>query len=101
MAPPGQAAPPAYVPPPPPPPVVRAPLPPAPPSPPVSGLPADAPKLVINGGTYSEKPELRMVIVNGRVAREGSDLGSGVVLEQIRPSSVVLGFKGAHYSIWY
>lgn len=89
-----------YVPPPPPP-VVRAPVPPAPPSPPVSGLPADAPKLVINGGTYSEQPGLRMVIVNGRVAKEGTDLGSGVVLQQIRPSSVVLSYKGAQYNIWY
>jgi general secretion pathway protein B len=88
---------------PPPPPVAlpRAPLPPAPPGEPVKGLPADAPKLIISGGVYSANPNQRMLIVNGQVVKEGADLGSGVVLQQITPSVVVLAFRGSHYRVVY
>ncbi|MDB5871284.1 MAG: ral secretion pathway protein B-like protein [Ramlibacter sp.] len=75
--------------------------PPAPPTPPVSGLPPDAPKLVITGGVYSTNRAQRMVIINGQVFREGADLGSGVALEEIRAKSVVLRFRGARYSAGY
>jgi general secretion pathway protein B len=64
-------------------------------------LPAGAPPLVISGGTYSANPAGRAVIVNGQVFREGADLGSGVVLEQIKPDRVVLGFRGSHYPVTY
>lgn len=86
-----------------PPPAARAPVPPLPTvqSPPVKGLPADAPKLVINGGVHSPNPARRRVIVNGQVVREGADLGAGVVLEQIKPDSVVLGFRGEHFHVMY
>jgi general secretion pathway protein B len=86
---------------PPPTPLVRTPVPPAPPTPPISGLPSDAPKLVINGGIYSENRSVRAAIVNGNVVREGADLGSGVVLAEIRPSGVVLTFHGNRYNILY
>jgi general secretion pathway protein B len=88
---------------PPPPPVAapRAPLPPAPPAEPVKGLPADAPKLVISGGVYSANPNQRMLIVNGQIVKEGADLGSGVVLQQITPSVVVLAFRGSQYRVMY
>jgi general secretion pathway protein B len=79
----------------------RPPLPPAPAAQPVKGLPADAPRLVISGGTYSANPAERLVIVNGQVFGEGADLGSGVVLEQVKPESVVLGFRGSHYPVMY
>jgi len=69
--------------------------------PPVAGLPADAPKIVINGGVYSERADMRAAIVNGEVVREGADLGSGVVLERIRPQGVVLAYRGARYSVVY
>ena len=86
-----------------PPPGGRAPVPPLPTvqSPPVKGLPPDAPKLVINGGVHSPDPARRRVIVNGQVVREGADLGAGLVLEQIRPDSVVLGFRGGHFHVIY
>ncbi len=71
---------------------------PAPPTAPVAGLPPDAPKLTITGGVYSTSRAQRMLIVNGQVFREGADLGSGVTLEEIRPKSVVLGFRGGRYS---
>jgi general secretion pathway protein B len=82
-------------------PAPRPPLPPSPPSPPVRGLPPDAPKLVISGGVYSPNRDQRMVIVNGKVVKEGADLGSGVVLEKITPVGVVLGFRGVQYRVIY
>lgn len=69
--------------------------------PPVAGLPADAPKVVINGGVYSESRAMRAAIVNGEVVREGANLGPGLVLEQIRPLGVVLGYRGARYTVIY
>ncbi len=70
-------------------------------TPPVSGLPADAPKLVVTGGVYSTNPAQRMLIVNGQVVNQGADLGSGVTLEEIKPKSAVLGFRGGRYSVAY
>lgn len=81
--------------------VARAPAPLAPPTPPVATLPPDAPKIVISGGVYSESKQARAAIVNGQVAREGDDVGSGVVLEQIRPQGVVLAYRGARYTVVY
>ena len=94
---------PAFVPPvqpPAPPPLARAPAPPAAPTPPVKGLPPDAPKLVVNGGTYSERRDMRMAIVNGNVVREGNTV-DGVVVEQIRPDGLVLAFRGSRYHVAY
>lgn len=68
---------------------------------PVKGLPPDAPKLVISGGVYSANPTQRMLIVNGQVFREGADLGAGVVLQQVRPESAVLGFRGERYNVYF
>jgi len=68
-------------------------------TPPVVGLPADAPKLVITGGVYSTNRAQRMLIVNGQVFNEGADLGSGVTLEEIKPKSAVLSFRGGRYSV--
>ena len=86
---------------PPPPPLPRAPVPPAPPSQPVKGLPPDAPQLIISGGVYSADPAQRRLIVNGQVVKEGADLGSGVVLQQITEGGVVLAFRGAQYRLMY
>ena len=87
------------------PPVQAAALPAAPPpaaaAAPVAGLPADAPKLAISGGVYSADKAQRMLIVNGQVVREGADVGSGVTLEEIKPKTAVLRFRGARYSVGY
>lgn len=50
---------------------------------------------------YSQRRDLRMAIVNGAVVREGQDLGSGVVLEEVRPRGVVLAFRGNRYNVVY
>jgi general secretion pathway protein B len=61
----------------------------------------DVPKLAISGGVYSDNAVQRMLIVGGQVVSEGAELASGVVLEQIRPRSAVLRFRGYRYSVGY
>lgn len=68
---------------------------------PIAGLPADAPKVAISGGVYSANVAQRMLIVNGQVFNEGSEIGAGVVLEEIRPKAAVLRFRGARYTVGY
>jgi general secretion pathway protein B len=82
-------------------PAISAPVPPPPPTPPVAGLPADAPKLVLSGGVYSTNPAQRMLIVNGQVFNEGSEVAPGVKLEEIKARTVVLGFRGTRYTVAY
>lgn len=91
---------PQVVQPPPPPTAARTPPPPAPPTPPVKGLPPDAPKLVVNGGTYSERRDMRLAIVNGNVVREGTTV-DGVMVERIEPEGLVLAFRGSRYHVTY
>ena len=71
----------------------------------MSELPADVqhalPKLAISGGVYSDNPAQRMLIVGGQVMTEGQELAPGVLLEQIRPRSTVLRFRGYRYSVAY
>jgi general secretion pathway protein B len=67
----------------------------------VTGLPPDAPKLTISGGIYSTNPTQRMLIVNGQVFNEGSEVAPGVALDEIKPRTAVLRFRGARYSVTY
>ncbi len=71
----------------------------------VTELPPDVqhalPKLAITGGVHSENAAQRMLIVNGQVMTEGQELAPGVLLEQIRPRSAVLRFRGYRYSVAY
>ena len=84
------------VPPPAAPPVVAAPAP-----QPVAGLPPDAPRLSISGGVYSNNRAQRMLIVNGQVFNEGSEIGPGVVLEEIKAKTALLRFRGSRYTVPY
>ena len=59
------------------------------------------PALAISGGTYSENPLYRMVIVNGQVLHEGDTAAPGVVLEKIRQKEVVLRTQGQRYRMGY
>ena len=65
-------------------------------------LPADVqqalPKFAVSGGVYSENVAQRMLIVNGQVFNEGSEIAPGVVLEQIRAKVVILKFRGLRIS---
>jgi general secretion pathway protein B len=80
---------------------VSAPVAPAQPTPPVAGLPPDAPKLVLTGGVFSKNPAQRMLIVNGQVFNEGSEVGPGVVLEEVKAKTAVLRFRGSRYTVPY
>ena len=68
-------------------------------------LPADVqrelPKLTITGGVYSPTPAQRLLIVNGQVLGEGAEAAPGVLLEQIRPKTAVLNFRGFRYGVPY
>lgn len=65
-------------------------------------LPSDVqqawPKFAISGGVYSENVTQRMLIVNGQVFNEGSEIAPGVVLEQVRPKAALLKFRGLRIS---
>jgi general secretion pathway protein B len=64
--------------------------------------PAGAPALAISGGVYSQNAAQRMLIVNGQVFNEGSELAAGVVLEQVRANNrAVLNWRGQRYAVPY
>jgi general secretion pathway protein B len=71
----------------------------------VSELPAevqrDLPRLVISAGVYSDNPAQRLLIVNGQAVAEGAEPAPGVLLEQIRPRTAVLKYRGYRYSMVY
>ena len=64
-------------------------------------LPPDAPKVAISGGVYSPSPTQRMLIVNGQVFNEGSEVAGGVVLEEVKSRTAILRFRGARYQLAY
>ena len=68
---------------------------------PAAGLPPDAPKLAISGGVYSSNRAQRMLIVNGQVFNEGSEIGPGVTLEEIKAKTALLRFRGSRYTVSY
>jgi general secretion pathway protein B len=67
----------------------------------VSGLPPDAPRVSISGGVYSPNPVQRMLIVNGQVFNEGSEVAPGLAIDEIRPRTAILKFRGARYTVTY
>lgn len=94
-----------------PPPAAQAPIavPPASAVPPAAAAPAIAnapppglPQLAVSGGVYSQNPAQRMLIVNGLVFNEGSEVASGVRLEQVRADKkAVLNFNGQRFTLPY
>jgi len=85
-----------------PPAVAATPTPIATPAAPVTtGLPPDAPKVSISGGVYSPNPAQRMLIVNGQVFNEGSEVAPGLVVDKIEARTAVLRFRGARYTVAY
>lgn len=67
----------------------------------VSGLPPDAPRVSISGGVYSPNPVQRMLIVNGQVFNEGSEVAPGLAIDEIKPRTAILKFRGARYTVTY
>ena len=60
---------------------------------------AGLPRLAWSGVVYAEQPAQRLVVVNGQVAREGDEIAPGLRLEQIRPRSVVLRWRGQRFEM--
>ena len=71
------------------------------PAAPIAGLPPDAPRVASSGGVYSPDPAQRMLIVNGQVYNEGSEVAPGLVVDKIEARTAVLKFRGASYSVAY
>jgi len=71
--------------------------------PPLSELPADlrqqVPQLVIGGSVYSPQASARMVVVNGQVFQEGSNLAPELKLEQIRQKAAVFSIRGQLFEV--
>lgn len=63
--------------------------------------PPGAPPMAISGGVYSPDPAQRMLIVNGQVFNEGSEVAAGVRLEEVRPRQAVLSFGGQRFTLPY
>jgi general secretion pathway protein B len=70
-------------------------------APALAGLPPDAPRVSISGGVYSPSPAQRMLIVNGQVFNEGSEVAPGLAIDEIKPRTAVLRFRGARYIVAY
>ena len=59
------------------------------------------PPVVIGGSIYSRSAANRMLVINGQVFHEGSELAPALTLDQIRLKSAVLRFKDYRYEIMY
>jgi general secretion pathway protein B len=59
----------------------------------------ELPPLVIGGSMYSAQPSQRLVILNGQVFHEGGQVGAELVVEQIRPKSVVLRYRQQRFEM--
>jgi general secretion pathway protein B len=82
-------------------PTARTNNPPAAPTPAATGLPPDAPRVAISGGVYSPDPAQRMLIVNGQVFNEGSEVAPGLAIDEIKARTAILKFRGARYTVAY
>jgi general secretion pathway protein B len=54
----------------------------------------EIPAIAISLHSYSSNPKERAAMINGRMLREGDEIGPGLRLERIVPEGVVLGYKG-------
>ena len=59
----------------------------------------ELPPLSFGGASFSKDAASRMVIFNGRVFHEGDTLAPQLVLEQIKPKSALLSYKGYRYEL--
>jgi general secretion pathway protein B len=59
------------------------------------------PPLAVGGSIYSSSAPDRSVIIDGRILRESDRLGADLTLEQIRPKSAVLRFRGYRFEIGF
>jgi len=63
------------------------------------GIRSQLPPLLVGGSIYSASAPDRSLIIDGRLLRENDRLSGDLTLEQIRPRSAVLRFKGYRFEI--
>jgi len=59
----------------------------------------DVPEIHISFLSYANKPEKRLVSINGRIYREGEGLKGGLKLEKITPAGVVISYKERKFRV--
>lgn len=59
----------------------------------------DLPEIKISGHVYFDTPEDRLVIVNGKSAREGDTIASGLTLEEITTTGVIFIYENRRFSM--
>jgi general secretion pathway protein B len=57
------------------------------------------PPLSISGLVYSADPALRLLLVNGQVLKEGSQVAPDLTLVEIRATSSEFDFQGTRFRI--
>lgn len=62
-------------------------------------LRAQLPPLAVGGSIYSANAADRSIIIDGRILREKDRVAADLAVEQIRPKSAVLNFKGHRFEI--
>lgn len=59
------------------------------------------PALAVSGSVYSDDVTARFILLNGEVAKEGSQPSPGLVVERIEPKSAVLRYQGQRFRLPY
>ena len=62
-------------------------------------LQAEIPSLEFAGHTYSEEPYQRMIIINGRILREGDMIAPNTYLTEITWEGVTIAFNGTRFRV--
>ena len=62
---------------------------------------AGHPEMAITGTAYSTNPAHRMLIINGKVVKEGQDVSPGLTLESIGERTAVFNQSGSRFNINY
>ena len=55
------------------------------------------PPMTFDGTIYSEDPASRMLMINGQLLREGEAFTADVRVEQIKPRSAILSYRGRRF----
>ncbi|WP_290705200.1 general secretion pathway protein GspB [Amphritea sp.] len=64
-----------------------------------SALQREIPALNVSVHIYTDIPEQRMARINGTMTRQGQQLSSDLTLEEIRPDSLILSFRGEKFRL--
>lgn len=64
-----------------------------------SELQAEIPNLNLAGHTYSENPYQRMIIINGKILREGDMIEDNTKLAEINWEGVTIEFNGTRFQV--